>query len=78
MPGFNLLRQLCDSFIDTGMDTECQPVTGGINFLRQFRQGIALVTDHMQHRTENFPRQFRNIIQFNQRRRDKGAVKNRR
>ena len=65
---------LGDGFINTRMNAKRQTIAGSVNLLDQLRQLVTVITHHMQHRTKDLFLQFGKVIQFDQRRGDKGAA----
>ena len=65
---------LGNGFINTCMNAKRQTITGSVNLLDQLWELVTVVTHHMQHRTKDLFLQFGKVIQFDQRRGDKGAT----
>ena len=64
---------LSDGLIDTGVNTQRQAITCGINLTYQFVEIVAAVAHHMQHRTKDLFFQLVHTLQLNQRWHHKSA-----
>ncbi|MNC16784.1 hypothetical protein D3C75_646460 [compost metagenome] len=63
-----------DGFVDTGMYTQRQAVSGGVDLVNQCFQVVAVVAHHVQHRAKHLFLHFIEAFQLNQCRCDKSAT----